>query len=322
MVHCSGHIWIPNLIIQKVGSVSDVEDLIRKGDKGRSTFATDMNEHSSRSHLILSLYISTSNLVTHEKIASKLHLIDLAGSERVSRSHAQGDRLREAQNINTSLSALGDVISSLKSHNPHVPYRNCKLTRMLSDSLGGASKTLLVVNLSPALDSAAESRCSCEFASRAKKVELGRATRNTAERDESNKPPPRPASVGASARRLSRPLSASAEAPKFRTASREAARARTASREPPARTPTRTPSRTPSREQLARTPSRDLSRARGASREPFARAPSGGWNTSTAPRGAGDSSARIGRGSSSDEGKLRVRTTSQGRLSGGAPRFR
>jgi kinesin family member C2/C3 len=198
--------------MSQVASVDDVEALIAKAAKGRSTFATDMNEHSSRSHLILSLYVRTDNKLTGERTASKLHLIDLAGSERVSRSNAEGQRLKEAQNINTSLSALGDVIQSLRAQTQHVPYRNCKLTRLLSDSLGGKSKTLLVVNLSPTRASAAESRCSCEFASRAKKVELGRAVRQVesgpggAERS-----PPgtkaRAASIGASARVPSRSAS-------------------------------------------------------------------------------------------------------------------
>ena len=188
--------------MQKVASVADVERLVSKGDTGRSTFATDMNEHSSRSHLILSLYVRTDNTVSGEKTASKLHLIDLAGSERVSRSNAEGARLTEAQNINSSLSALGDVIQSLKAQSAHVPYRNCKLTRLLSDSLGGKSKTLLVVNLSPTRESAPESRCSCEFASRAKKVELGRAIRNVDAGMGGDKGalPVRPASMGASGR--------------------------------------------------------------------------------------------------------------------------
>jgi kinesin family member C2/C3 len=80
------------------------------------------------------------------------------------------------------------------------PYRNCKLTRLLSDSLGGKSKTLLVVNLSPTRESAAESRCSCEFASRAKKVELGRAIRNVDAAIEKGALPVRPSSMGASNR--------------------------------------------------------------------------------------------------------------------------
>ena len=200
---CRGHIWIPNLTMVSVKSVEDVENLIAKGDKGRSTFATDMNDHSSRSHLILSLYVRTDNLNTGEKTASKLHLIDLAGSERLSRSNAMGERLKEAQNINTSLSLLGDVIQSLKQQSSHIPYRNCKLTRILSDSLGGKSKTLLVVNLSPTRESANESRCSCEFASRAKKVELGQAVRQV-EGSGGAKTPTRPASIGASARNTRR----------------------------------------------------------------------------------------------------------------------
>jgi Kinesin motor domain len=219
-----GHIWIPNLSMVKVHSVADVEGLIEKGDKGRSTFATDMNDHSSRSHLILSLYVRTDNSVTGDKTASKLHLIDLAGSERVSRSHAMGERLQEAQAINKSLSALGDVIQSLKAHSPHVPYRNCKLTRLLSDSLGGKSKTLLVVNLSPTRDSAAESRCSCDFASRAKKVELGQAVRQVEAPQGVPKGPARPASLGASARSSRR---GSMTTPELRSVARGEARSRT-----------------------------------------------------------------------------------------------
>jgi kinesin family member C2/C3 len=202
---CSGHIWIPNLIRTPVNSVQDVEALIHMGDTNRSTFATDMNEHSSRSHLILSLYIAGTSKLTREKTASKLHLIDLAGSERVSKSHAEGARLKEAQSINSSLSQLGDVIQRLKSQDAHVPYRNCSLTRLLSDSLGGASKTLLVVNLSPSKESAPESRSSCDFASRAKKVELGRATRQVQQDNHSSNNNTavgggRPVSVGPSAR--------------------------------------------------------------------------------------------------------------------------
>jgi kinesin family member C2/C3 len=204
--------------VQPVRSVADVEELIQKGDTNRSTFSTDMNEHSSRSHLILSLYITATNKLTAEKTASKLHLIDLAGSERVSRSHAEGDRLREAQYINTSLSKLGDVIQRLKSQDGHVPYRNCSLTRLLSDSLGGASKTLLVVNLSPARESAGESRSSCDFASRAKKVELGRAQRQVSTGDGDGKPPgARPASIGASARTLHRNRASAPDVSKLRT---------------------------------------------------------------------------------------------------------
>ena len=92
---------------------------------------------------------------------------------------AQGDRLKEAQNINKSLSALGDVIQALQQREKHIPYRNSKLTRLLEDSLGSSSKCIMVVNVSPALNNVPETKCSLDFASRARKVELGRAKVNT-----------------------------------------------------------------------------------------------------------------------------------------------
>jgi kinesin family protein C2/C3 len=111
-------------------------------------------------------------------LRGKLHLIDLAGSERLSKTGAQGDRLKEAQNINKSLSALGDVIQALQQREKHIPYRNSKLTRLLEDSLGSSSKCVMVVNVSPALDNVPETKCSLDFASRARKVELGKAKVN------------------------------------------------------------------------------------------------------------------------------------------------
>ncbi|KAJ1616451.1 P-loop containing nucleoside triphosphate hydrolase protein, partial [Pavlovales sp. CCMP2436] len=92
----------------------------------------------------------------------KLYLVDLAGSERVSRSGVEGKGMTEAQNINRSLSALGDVMAALQSKQAHVPYRNSKLTQLLSDSLGGRSKTIMLVNVSPAADSAGETICSLQ----------------------------------------------------------------------------------------------------------------------------------------------------------------
>jgi hypothetical protein len=112
-------------------------------------------------------------------LRGKLNLIDLAGSERISKSGAQGDRLKEAQNINKSLSALGDVIQALQQKEKHIPYRNSKLTRLLEDSLGAsASKCVMMCNVSPSSDNAGETKCSLEFALRARKVELGAARRN------------------------------------------------------------------------------------------------------------------------------------------------
>lgn len=170
--------YVPGLKIEDVHNLDAVADVISRGKQNRSTFATNMNEHSSRSHLVLSVYVVARNKVTGVTLRGKLHLIDLAGSERLSRTGAQGDRLKEAQNINKSLSALGDVIQALQLRTSHVPYRNSKLTRLLEDSLGGNSKCVMVVNVSPASENVSETKCSLEFASRARKVELGRAKQN------------------------------------------------------------------------------------------------------------------------------------------------
>lgn len=115
----------------------------------------------------------------HTVTVGKLNLIDLAGSERVSKTDATGIVLKEAQAINKSLSALGDVINALgNSRNTHVPYRNSKLTFLLQDSLSGNSKMLMFVNISPAHYNVGETVCSLNFASRCKSVELGQAKKN------------------------------------------------------------------------------------------------------------------------------------------------
>ena len=110
-------------------------------------------------------------------LSGKLNLVDLAGSERVSRSKADGARLKEAQNINKSLSCLGDVIHALRSKQNYVPYRNSKLTYLLQDSLGGDSKTLMITQVAPVRKNEGETICSLNFAQRVRNVELGAATR-------------------------------------------------------------------------------------------------------------------------------------------------
>lgn len=107
-----------------------------------------------------------------------MHLVDLAGSERVDKSEVVGDRLKEAQYINKSLSALGDVIASLAQKNSHVPYRNSKLTQLLQDSLGGQAKTLMFVHISPEPDTVGETISTLKFAERVASVELGAAKAN------------------------------------------------------------------------------------------------------------------------------------------------
>ena len=115
-----------------------------------------MNEHSSRSHAIFIITIecaTTDPSQPNEKPSirvGKLNLVDLAGSERQSKTGSTGQRLQEATKINLSLSTLGNVISSLVKKESHIPYRDSKLTRLLQDSLGGNSKTVMVANIGPA----------------------------------------------------------------------------------------------------------------------------------------------------------------------------
>ncbi|KAG7401454.1 hypothetical protein PHYBOEH_000999 [Phytophthora boehmeriae] len=173
-------VYVDNLIEVEVFNEGDVLDLMRLGHSHRSVGSHDFNEHSSRSHLVLSISIETGLKAEGRRRTSKLHLIDLAGSERVSKTAASGQRLKEAQNINRSLSALGDVIAALGANSKHVPYRNSKLTFLLQDSLSGNSKVLMFVNVSPVQWNAWETLCSLNFASRCRSVALGQAKATTA----------------------------------------------------------------------------------------------------------------------------------------------
>ena len=167
-------VYVKDLTSYVVKGVSEMENVLLAGKKNRSVGATLMNQDSSRSHSIFTIIIESSN--DHEDgskhiRAGKLNLVDLAGSERQSKTGATGDRLKEATKINMSLSALGNVISALvdaKSH--HVPYRDSKLTRLLQDSLGGNTKTVMVANMGPADYNYDESISTLRYANRAKNI--------------------------------------------------------------------------------------------------------------------------------------------------------
>ncbi|XP_019445367.1 PREDICTED: kinesin-like protein KIN-14R isoform X11 [Lupinus angustifolius] len=122
---------------------------------------------------ILCIMVRAKNLMSGECTKSKLWLVDLAGSEKLARTDVQGERLKEAQNINRSLSALGDVISALAAKSSHIPYRNSKLTHLLQDSLVGDSKTLMFVQISPLEQDVSETLSSLNFATRVRGIELG-----------------------------------------------------------------------------------------------------------------------------------------------------
>lgn len=169
---------VPGLKIVEVCSMQDIENHLATADSNRASACTNMNEHSSRSHMILCVYVQCTNLLTGVVSRGKLNLVDLAGSERVNKSGAQGQAMKEAQNINKSLSALGDVIQARGAKQAHVPFRNSTLTYLLQDSLSQDSKTLMFVCISPVLYNSEESFCSLNFASRVRAVELGKAAKN------------------------------------------------------------------------------------------------------------------------------------------------
>ena len=169
----------------KCTSPAQCKELFHMGEKNRATASTKMNEHSSRSHAILILRIEHSiKMMTKTKVknvkqatdriitCSDLYLVDLAGSERVKKTGATADRLKEAKLINQSLLALGNVISALSDpKSTHISYRDSKLTRLLQNSLGGNSKTALIVTVSPSTYNTDETISSLFFALRAMKVQ-------------------------------------------------------------------------------------------------------------------------------------------------------
>ena len=180
-VYLSGISWVP------VNSTKECMELMYQGDRNRNTAFTSMNSHSSRSHAVYMIRMEKRVKFTGEQLEelekkgekpdqcmtnSILYLVDLAGSERVSKSKAAGSRLDEAKNINLALLALGNCIQALGDKKAkYVPFRDSKLTRLLEDSLGGNSKTSLVVTIGPSLAHFQESISSLLFGARAMKVE-------------------------------------------------------------------------------------------------------------------------------------------------------
>jgi len=173
---------IPGLTEMSVSSTEEVMQAMEIAWSNRKTSATDMNDQSSRSHCVVTVKAQTYIKASQTTYVGKLNLIDLAGSEDVSKSGVQGQELEEAKNINKSLSSLGDVIAALGQGKggSHVPYRNSKLTLMLKDSLGGDCKTLMIANISPWQTSVVETLSTLKFAERSNRVELGRAVKNVA----------------------------------------------------------------------------------------------------------------------------------------------
>ncbi|KAH0467993.1 hypothetical protein IEQ34_003026 [Dendrobium chrysotoxum] len=177
---------IPDVSMHSVDSTSNVLELMQRGQANRAISATALNQSSSRSHSVVTVHVRGIDLKAGTPLFGSLHLIDLAGSERVERSEVTGDRLKETQHINKSLSALGDVIFALSQKSVHVPYRNSKLTQVLQSSLGGHAKTLMFVQINPDVKSYSESLSALKFAERVSGVELGAARSNKESKDVKN----------------------------------------------------------------------------------------------------------------------------------------
>ena len=164
-------IYVDGCSERYVGNEQDVLNLLELGSSNRAQAATNMNEHSSRSHSIFILSINQTNKKEGGSKIGKLYLVDLAGSEKISKTGATGHTLEEAKIINKSLTTLGRVINNLTDgKSTHVPYRESKLTRVLQESLGGNSKTCLIITCSPSIYNESESLSTLRFGERAKKI--------------------------------------------------------------------------------------------------------------------------------------------------------
>ncbi len=164
-------VYVKGLLEIYVSSVQEVYEVMRRGGAARAVAATNMNQESSRSHSIFVITITQKNVETGSAKSGQLFLVDLAGSEKVGKTGASGQTLEEAKKINKSLSALGMVINALTDgKSSHVPYRDSKLTRILQESLGGNSRTTLIVNCSPSSYNDAETLGTLRFGTRAKSI--------------------------------------------------------------------------------------------------------------------------------------------------------
>lgn len=164
-------VYVKGLLEIYVSSVQEVYEVMRRGGAARATAATNMNQESSRSHSIFVITITQKNVETGSAKSGQLFLVDLAGSEKVGKTGASGQTLEEAKKINKSLSALGMVINSLTDgKSTHIPYRDSKLTRILQESLGGNSRTTLIINCSPSSYNDQETLGTLRFGVRAKAI--------------------------------------------------------------------------------------------------------------------------------------------------------
>eukprot|EP00041_Stephanoeca_diplocostata_P025578 m.672700 g.672700 ORF g.672700 m.672700 type:complete len:716 (-) comp22776_c2_seq4:100-2247(-) len=172
---------VANLHEHPITCEEDVVETLARGEKNRSVAETKMNARSSRSHLLLQLYVTGHDSLANKTTNAKLTLVDLAGSERILQSEVTGERLVETKNILKSLSALGHVFQNLRTGQGHIPYRNSKLTHVLQDSLGGDSKTCVFITVSPLEKHATETLSTLQFGASIRQIHLKARRRESIE---------------------------------------------------------------------------------------------------------------------------------------------
>ncbi|XP_065130852.1 kinesin-like protein KIF21A isoform X2 [Paramisgurnus dabryanus] len=189
----NGGIYTVGVTTRTVSSEAEMMQCLRLGALSRTTASTQMNVQSSRSHAIFTIHLcqvrvcasdndaetdnrlvnGSSDMNEFETLTAKFHFVDLAGSERLKRTGATGDRAKEGISINCGLLALGNVISALgdrSKRSTHVPYRDSKLTRLLQDSLGGNSQTVMIACISPSDRDFMETLNTLKYANRARNI--------------------------------------------------------------------------------------------------------------------------------------------------------
>lgn len=175
----SGNIYTVGVSMHSVSTVDETIRCLKTGALNRVTASTNMNAQSSRSHAIFTLHIRQERTVTiddgeeMETLSAKFHFVDLAGSERLNRTRSTGNRAEEGISINCGLLALGNVISALgdkAKRGSHVPYRDSRLTRLLQDSLGGNSRTVMIACISPSDKDFMETLNTLQYANRARNI--------------------------------------------------------------------------------------------------------------------------------------------------------
>jgi len=173
--HQIGLTYVEGLSKHRVRSATEVKSLLHEGYLRRISDSTNLNEVSSRSHMVFITTVERKPRLDGRELGGRgftgrLYCVDLAGSERIKKSGSTGTRLEEAKAINLSLLQLGNVISSIANGRHHIGFRDSKLTRLLEESLSGNCKTTLIVNAPPSNEHYMETCSSMQFAERAMKI--------------------------------------------------------------------------------------------------------------------------------------------------------